>query len=513
MSELIAGIEALEPVAASPRDAAAVVLFRKVLRPAEAKRSAPPPTAEVFWLKREAKLQFAGGFYAFPGGKVDKADASVPVEGASGVEATLRVTAARELFEETGVLMAAGALPAQSVLDAARRALLDGKLEFAELLARHGLRLRAQDFVEAGRWVTPPHLPVRFDARFFLVEAPEASKAEVWPGELTEGEWISPNRALTRWSEGSALLHPPNVHALQSLAAYRGSVEPSLKALRSPTMVTDFIARRIEFQMGVRIFPLRTPTLPPAAHTNCYVVGNSDLLIVDPGSPDDAETDRLIAFLRELQGEGYKSRAVVLTHHHSDHIGGAARVMRELKIPMWCHPLTEGRVSLKAERLLNDNELIIHGGMDLIVHHTPGHARGHICLEHKASRAAMVGDMVAGVGTIVIDPPEGEMAEYLRQLQRMKDLGFRTLYPSHGPPIVDGAAKLDEYLKHRAWREGKVVAALSSSAQSLDEVVPKAYDDVQSFVLPLAERNTVAILEKLIAEGRARRDGERYALA
>ena len=88
MSELLPGLEALTPVVATPRDAAAVVLFRKVQRPAEGRRSAPLPTAEVFWLKREAKLTFAGGFYAFPGGKVDKADAEVAVEGASGVAAT-----------------------------------------------------------------------------------------------------------------------------------------------------------------------------------------------------------------------------------------------------------------------------------------------------------------------------------------------------------------------------------------------------------------------------------------
>lgn len=513
MSEMIAGVPVPEHVIATPRDAAAVVLFRKVLRPAEARRSAPPPTAEVFWLKREAKLQFAGGYYAFPGGKVDKADAQVPVEGATGIEATLRVTAAREVLEETGVLIAAGTLPPQAELDAMRRALLDEKASFGALLEKHGLKLRASDFAEAGRWLTPPHLPVRFDARFFLAEAPEGSQASVWPGELSEGEWIAPNPALMRWGAGTALLHPPNVHALQSMASYRGNVETALKALRSPTMVTDFIARRLEFQMGIRLFPLRTPTLPPASHTNCYVVGNSDLLIIDPGSPDDAETDRLIAFVRELMADGYKPRAVVLTHHHGDHTGGAARVMSELKVGLWCHELTASRMPMKTERLLKDNELIMHGGMDLIVHHTPGHARGHICIEHKVSHAMIVGDMVAGVGTIVIDPPEGDMGEYLRQLQRLKELGVRTIYPAHGPPIPDGPAKLDEYLQHRAWREGKVVAALTSSLQALAELVPKAYDDVQSFVWPLAERNTVAILEKLVAEGRVRRDGDRFALS
>lgn len=503
MSEMIAGIAVPDPQPpAATRDASAVVLFRKAGR-----------GAEVFWLKREAKLAFAGGYYAFPGGKVDKADASIPVEGATGLEATLRATAARELLEETGVLVAHGPKPTQEQLDAMRTALLDRKnpASFKALLEQHGLTLKAADFVEAGRWVTPPHLPVRFDARFFLVEAPEGAKAEVWPGELTEGEWIAPNPALMRWGAGTALLHPPNVHALQSVALYRGDTAPVLKSLRNPTMVTDGIARRLEFQMGIRLFPLRTPTLPPAQHTNCYIVGNSDLLIIDPGSPDDAETDTLISFLRELMVDGYKPRAVILTHHHGDHVGGAARVMNEFAIPLWCHERTADRMPMKTERLLKDNELLMLGGMDLIVHHTPGHARGHLCIEHKASHAAIVGDMVAGVGTIVIDPPEGDMAEYVAQLQRMKDLGFRTLYPAHGAPIPDGPAKLDEYLTHRAWREGKVVAALAASPQTLEQLVPKAYDDVQSFVWPLAERSTLAILEKLVNEGKATRSGEMFA--
>jgi glyoxylase-like metal-dependent hydrolase (beta-lactamase superfamily II)/8-oxo-dGTP pyrophosphatase MutT (NUDIX family) len=493
MSELMPGMEPMEPTVAPLTDAAAVTLYRRV-----------GSRVDIFWLKREAKLAFAGGYYAQPGGRVDKADAGVPVEGAQGLEATLRVTAARELLEETGVLKARGTV-SQEDIEAMRHALLGEKASFGELLEKHGLILHAADFLEAGRWMTPPHQPRRYDTRFFLVEAPEGAKAEVWPGELTEGAWISPNAALNRWGGGTALLHPPQVHTFQTMAVFR-NVESALKALKNPPNAPDFIATRLEFQMGIRLFPLRTPTLPPATHTNAYVIGNSDLLVVDPGSPDDAETDKLKALLEGLRADGFTARATVLTHHHSDHVGGVAR----LGLPVWCHAVTAEKLGLKAERLLTDEELIELGGMRWKVLHTPGHARGHICLFDIASKAALVGDMVAGVGTIVIDPPEGDMAEYLRQLQRLKDLGVRTLYPAHGPPLPDGPAKLDEYLKHRAWREEKVLAALTSEPQSLETLVPKAYDDVASFVLPIAERSTLAILEKLRSEGRASADGDRW---
>jgi glyoxylase-like metal-dependent hydrolase (beta-lactamase superfamily II) len=131
----------------------------------------------------------------------------------------------------------------------------------------------------------------------------------------------------------------------------------------------------------------------------------------------------------------------------------------------------------------------------------------------EASKAAIVGDMVAGVGSIVIDPPEGDMAEYVHQLQRLKDeCGVRTVYPAHGPPIADGPAKIDECLRHRAWREAKVLAALPKQGNglTLSELVPGAYDDVEKMVLPLAERSAAAILEKLVQEQRVRCQDGRY---
>jgi glyoxylase-like metal-dependent hydrolase (beta-lactamase superfamily II) len=124
--------------------------------------------------------------------------------------------------------------------------------------------------------------------------------------------------------------------------------------------------------------------------------------------------------------------------------------------------------------------------------------------------------MVAGIGSIFIDPPEGDMAEYLRQLTRLKDgWGVRTLYPAHGPPIADGSAKIDETLRHRAWREAKVLAALPKDGRgiTISELVIAGYDDVESAVLPLAERSAAAILEKLVHEERVRCQDGRFTAA
>ncbi|MEW5741583.1 MAG: MBL fold metallo-hydrolase [Myxococcota bacterium] len=507
MSEAMAGVELPRAQPATPRDAAAVILFRR-----------GPHGAEVFWLKRDKTLRFGAGFYAFAGGKVDKDDASIPVEGAHGLDAALIAAAARELFEETGVLKARGAEAlAPLELDELRKAVLEQRVRFGDVLARGGYTLRASDFVPAGRWVTPPYLPVRFDARFFLVEAPPGHAAAVWPGELTWGGWARPREALAQWEAGTALLHPPNLHALQVLERMT-DVAAAAQALCGPTHCDDYVSERIEFQRGVFLYPLVTPTLPPATHTNAYVLGTGDCLLVDPGAPDDAEADRLVRFVKSLAPEGYRPRAVVLTHHHGDHVGGAKRVSEALGVPVWAHARTADRSPVAVARLLEDGEVLSLDGprpMRWRVLHTPGHARGHVTLVDEATKAAVVGDMVAGAGTIVIDPPEGDMGEYLRQLKRLADLPVGTLYPAHGPAIPDGVEKLNEYLAHRAWREAKVLEAVASFARpaSVEELVPRAYDDVAAFVLPIAERSTLAILEKLAADGRVAQEAGGWRLS
>ncbi len=500
MSEAFPGQPPPPPVAAT-RPASVVVLYR------EGREG-----VELFWVKREKALTF-GGFYAFPGGKVDKADALVPVRGASGEEAALRVAAARELFEETGVLVAEGASRLKpELMKELRRELLEKRLSWSELLQRHGLLLRAEDFPDAGRWVTPEFAPVRFDTFFYLVKAPAHAQAEWLPGELAEAAWVTPAEALGRWEQGTALLHPPALHVLRVMGRF-DTKEGALARLREQPYCEDFIARRIEFQQGVRVFPLRTDTLPPATHTNAYVLGNGELLIVDPGADDEAEVARLLAMVEGLVAEGARVLAVLLTHHHEDHVGGVRVLKERLGVPLWCHARTADRSPVPADRLLVDGEVLELAGTPpqrWRVLHTPGHARGHLCLVDERTRAAVVGDMVASVGTIVIDPPEGDMAEYLKQLARLRDWPVTTMHPSHGTAIADGPGKLQEYLDHRAAREARIAEAVPADGATLAQVVERAYSDTPPFLHPVAERSALAVLLKLQGEGRVREDSGRY---
>ena len=490
MSEALAGLPP-PPPPAEPRPAAAVILWRE-----------GPGGRELFWVRRGEALSFAGGFYAFPGGRLDRADASVPVPGLEGEAAAFAACACRELFEETGVLLARGALRlSRAERDEGRRAVLGDRQGFGAFLSANGLSLDAFRLEPAGRWVTPAFLPVRYDARFFAARLPEGEEASVWPGELSAGEFVSPSRALDLWERGDVLLHPPNWWGIRCLS--RAAPPAALPELRNPP--PDL---RIEFQRGIWNQALRTPTLPPATHTNCWVLDlGGGVAVVDPGSPFPEEQARLDRFLDGLAAEGRPPREVWLTHHHGDHVGGAARLAAR-GLEVLAHPLTAARVGLPA-RPVREGDLL-HGRWRALF--TPGHAPGHLAFHDERSGALLAGDLVSTLSTIVIDPPEGDMAEYLRQLERLRALRPRTLYPAHGPPAPNGPGKLEEYLAHRRAREEKVLAALGRGG-TLAELTRLAYDDTPAAMLPAAERSCLASLEKLRAEGRARLDGERWSLA
>ena len=502
---------------AALRPAASVLLHRQ-----------GPEGTEVFWVRRGEQLRFAGGFYAFPGGRVDAADAQLPIEGKDGLgaeEAACIAAAARELFEETGVLIATGA---DRVPPGARIAAREGLLRreaprakegaFADFLASHGLRIAARSFTPAGRWVTPPAMPIRFDARFYLSALPPGESADVWHGELVDGEWIRPAEALRRWEAGTALLHPPAWHSLKALAL---GVEKAIPLLQDPSRAPwklpmhDWVVERIEFQRGVIVVPLRTPTLPPATHTNCLLLGDDELWVVDPGSPYPEEQKTLESTLSLLAEEGRKPVGIFLTHHHHDHVGGAVALARSRGLPIAAAAQTQEKLDFRVDRILRDGERLETGPRGWTCVHLPGHTRGHLCLVESGSGAVVAGDLIAGVGTVIIDPPEGDMADYLASLQRLSSLKPGVIYPAHGPAVPAGPEKIAGYIAHRLEREERVVAALRSvGPATARDLVPPSYPDVKPEMYPFAERSLLAHLEKLVREGRARKEAAgRYAVA
>jgi glyoxylase-like metal-dependent hydrolase (beta-lactamase superfamily II) len=196
--------------------------------------------------------------------------------------------------------------------------------------------------------------------------------------------------------------------------------------------------------------------------------------------------------------------AVLLTHHHGDHVGGARALAERWSVPIVAHAATAHRLAgrVAVTETLDDGETA-YGATAIF---TPGHAEGHLC--YAVGDAIIAGDMVAGLGTILIDPNEGDMAVYLASLERLLARPQMTLLPAHGPAIADGHGKLREYLAHRLMREAKVAAALHDEPRPLAALVADAYSDTPRALWGLAERSLLAHLIKLARERRARDAGD-----
>ena len=257
-------------------------------------------------------------------------------------------------------------------------------------------------------------------------------------------------------------------------------------------------------------FEVRTPTLPPATHTNTYIVGDGSIVVIDPASPYPEERAALRdAILARVQS-GEHVAAIVLTHQHLDHVSGAVSLQRATGAPIWSHPETAKRLigRITVDRTIEEGERLPSGGRDVEAIFTPGHAPGHLCLLDHGSRALICGDMVASVGSILIDAEDdGDMTIYLASLARMRTLAPSVLLPAHGPPIWNADEHLAHYIAHRLKRESLVLSALSANPQTLDELVVTAYADTPIAIHPIAKRSLRAHLDKLVAEGRSRGDG------
>jgi glyoxylase-like metal-dependent hydrolase (beta-lactamase superfamily II)/8-oxo-dGTP pyrophosphatase MutT (NUDIX family) len=548
-----------------PRPAATLLLLRE---------SAAAP--EVFMLQRTASAAFLPGAYVFPGGALDADDADARaqrrVRGLDDAQASARlglpagglaywVAAARECFEESGILLAFDGKdrpvgPERAIaLERFREPLNAGTLLFSEFLEREDLYIHAQEIAYYSHWITAPGRPRRFSTRFFIACAPAGQQGAHDRSETVHSVWVSPREALERGKRKEIELIFPTRSTLADLAAFRTPREVLAHALGLGDIETNAACWALDHEGSQRLFRLAdapyheihwtdpeekgdtcfviqpgvpkrldrfvtritapNPGVMTGPGTNTYLVGRIDdggeLAVIDPGPAIDSHVERI------LEAGAGRIRWILTTHTHLDHSPAAAAVKAATGAQVMGRPAPAGAsqdAAYAPDRILVHGDRLDVGALSLRAIHTPGHASNHLCFMLEQTRMLFTGDHVMQGSTVVINPPDGDMRAYLASLEALLAEDIAIIAPAHGYLIGSPHKELRRLVAHRLAREAKIAAALRRRGPAtLEELVADAYDEVSPRLHPVAMRSLTAHLDKLVAEGRARQSAGRYILA
>ena len=536
---------------ADARKAASVIVLRDL----------PAGGVEVLMLRRaERDGDLRSGAAVFPGGVLDANDrqahphclgwddvsASQALRLAEGGLDYL-VAAARESFEEVGLLFAEGLHPEALAQAHARwrEPMQRGERPIAALCSELNLRIDLRDWAYFSHWLTPPGAPKRFDTRFFVTRAPQGQTAEADGGEAVELMWLTPAQALEP-ARGLKLL-PVTRRTLQVLGGF-DSAQAVLDHARAQVEVPLTMPRRAESAKGqrvvlpdehawaeigridptgrltahadivagrvVRLSPRVIRVTAPNAGmmtgpgTNSYLVGcpqTNRWTVIDPG-PADA------THLQALQAAAPGPiEQILVTHTHIDHSPGAALLSAMTGAPVAGrrpdHAQGQDASFAPQRELAGGERLSLGPDTALQVLHTPGHASNHLCYLLAAEKTLFTGDHVMQGSTVVINPPDGDMAVYIANLRRLLDIPLDWLAPGHGFLIDEPHEVVRKTIAHRLGREAKVLAGLQKLAAAApvdeDALLAEVYADTPRALHAVARRSLRAHLLKLVAEGRA----------
>ena len=281
--------------------------------------------------------------------------------------------------------------------------------------------------------------------------------------------------------------------------------------------------REVKFEYGVvdRLTPLirrvvaKNPGPFTYLGTGTYIIGNGDVAVIDPGPDMD---DHLEAILAATAGE--RITHIFVTHNHIDHSPLARPLAARTGATIYACAkqgvATESEVRMEAgdDRTFVPDVGLCDGGtfpgagwtMEAIP--TPGHTSNHICYALLEENALFCGDHIMGWSTTVISPPDGDMGDYFASLERVKARNFTTLWPTHGPPIIEPRPFVQAYIDHRRDREAQIVAALKAGFTQIKPMVAELYKAVDVRLHPAAAHSVMAHMVQLVNEGRVLCEGK-----
>ena len=263
-------------------------------------------------------------------------------------------------------------------------------------------------------------------------------------------------------------------------------------------------------QQAYTIILAPNPSIMTGPGTNTIILGEGEqgASVIDPAVDDNAYLETIIRAGAERGG----IRRILITHGHPDHVGGAEALRKRLGASIYAF---SGQGVSFADEEIVDGTSFPAGDDTLQTLHTPGHRFDHLSFLLKKQRTLFAGDLISGITTNVIAPPDGDMLDYLNSLKRLQEVEISEIVPAHGPIITDAQAKISEYIQHRMLREQQVIQALEvlPPGETIAEMVPQIYVDVDPKLHPIAAWSVEAHLIKLEREGLVEKlEHDRWAL-
>lgn len=248
--------------------------------------------------------------------------------------------------------------------------------------------------------------------------------------------------------------------------------------------------------------------------TGVYIIGQGDVAVIDPG-PDDAA--HIEALKRALDGE--RVSHIFVTHRHLDHSPAARPLAAATGAKIYASGIAPrfsaddfvaeagDDLGFKPDVVVRDGDVFSGPGWTLEAVFTPGHTSDHMCLALREENAFFSGDHIMGWSTTVVSPPDGDMDAYLASLDKVQARDFKTLWPTHGPPVTEVSAFIDAYRAHRMGREAQIIARLQAGQSRIKDMVPVMYADVDPRLYPAAAHSVLAHMLRLVKIGRVRSNG------
>lgn len=257
---------------------------------------------------------------------------------------------------------------------------------------------------------------------------------------------------------------------------------------------------------------INSPSGSMMDHVLVTLVGEGPYILIDAGYPE-AKEEVCDWIARKAGGSVH---ALLLTHHHHDHLGGAEAIVADTGAPCFAHPVEAELIKERAPALspvhLQDGEIFTAGEVRFKTLLTPGHSPGHLAFWWAERKILFGGDNVLLPSSTWIGPPLGNLKAYLRSLEEVRELAPRIIFPGHGPPIENPAERIDFLIRHRVQREGQVLDALAEGLNTPVKMAEKIYRDFGKKIIKIGAGMLTAHLEKLIEDGRVRKKGEKYLL-